>query len=184
MNRLNLVTPEQATGKTSELFSMVKSKLGTVPNMMRALGNSPAALESYLTFSGILSHGTLDAKVREQIALITAEENSCEYCLAAHSLLGKKAGLTDAQVSSARRGEGQGKTGAALALAREIIKTRGAVSNSGLEAARSAGLGDAEIAEVVANVSLNIFTNYFNQTALPEVDFPAAAPLGKQACCS
>ncbi|SRR6266849_2011575 len=85
VNRIVPLDPEQATGATRRLFDDVKVRFGVVPNVFRVLGNAPVALEGYLNFSSALAGGTLDAKVREQIALTVAEANLCCYCLSAHT---------------------------------------------------------------------------------------------------
>lgn len=173
MARLQAVNPQEAQGKTKELFQMLEKKLGRVPNMLRTLGNSAAALESYVSFSSALSHGVLSAKVREQIALAVGEVNQCTYCVAAHSAIGKHAGLSDSEISDARRVESSDpKVSAMLRFARSLVERRGHVSADEVAALKGKGLGEDEIAEVVANVGLNVFTNYFNHVADPEIDFP------------
>lgn len=177
MNRIQQIDPATATGKTQQLFSGVQKNLGFVPNLMRVIGNSPAALEGYLSLSGALSHGALSASLREQIALTVAEINGCGYCLSAHSLLGGKAGLNQEELNSARRATAvNDKSDAALKLARAVTLQRGHISDADLEAARSAALSDAEIIEVVENVALNILTNYVNNVARTVIDFPEVKP--------
>ncbi len=171
--RLTPVDPATTQGKSKELLEVVNKSLRMTPNMMRTMAQSPAALEAYLAFSGALSHGVLPAPLREQLALTVAETNGCDYCAAAHSALGKMAGLKPEQISAARFGHATDpKSEAAMRLAMQIVEQRGAVSDSELAAARSAGLGEPEIAEVVAHVALNVFTNYFNRLAETEIDFP------------
>jgi uncharacterized peroxidase-related enzyme len=178
MSRLTAIDPTTATGQTAELFAAVKSKLGIVPNLMRTLGQSPAALEAYLGFSGSLGHGVLPAKVREQIALAVAEANACDYCLAAHSLLGKGAGLSPDAILAARRVEAvDPKTDALLKFATAVVETRGLVSDEALAEVRTAGASEAEIIETVAHVALNILTNYTNHVAQTVIDFPKVAAL-------
>lgn len=178
MPRLNQVTNEQATDKTRKLFDSVQNKMGTVPNMMRAMGNSPAVLGGYLQFSGTLATGSLTAQQRELIALAVGQANECNYCVAAHSALGKMAGLSAEQISDARRGGAVDSTDDALIrLATQLVRGNGHVSDAELEDARAHGFDDTAIAEVVANVALNIFTNYFNHVADTDVDFPAAPEL-------
>lgn len=178
MTRLNAIDPAHATGKTRELLDAVNSKLGLTPNVMRTMAASPAVLDAYLQFSGALAQGSLPAKLREQIALTVAQKNECNYCLAAHSAIGKMVGLTAEQIRDSRLGTAiDAKTTAALTLARRIVDTRGELLDADVAAARSAGLNDGAIAEVVANVALNLFTNYFNHVAETEVDFPAAEEL-------
>ena len=173
MPRLNAIDPKEATGKAKELLDGVKAKLGIVPNLMRTFANSPAALKGYLSFSGALGDGLLKAKVREQIALAVADANNCEYCLSAHTAIGKMMGLNDSEIVSSRQASsGDAKTDAALKFAHQIVVKRGEVLNSEIETVRNAGFSDGEITEIVANVALNIFTNYFNHVAQTVVDFP------------
>lgn len=182
MSRLPNVDPVTATGRPKELLDAVKHKMGMVPNMTRALANGPAALDGYLQLSGALSKGTLPAKVREQLALAVAEANGCDYCLAAHSAVGKAVGLTAEQVRDARQGTAvDAKTDALLGFARKVVDARGRVGDGDLAAVRAAGWDDAAVAEAVAHVALNVFTNYFNNLARTDLDFPAAAPLASAA---
>lgn len=173
MARLTTIDPATSTGKSKELLDAVKAKLGLVPNMTRVMANSPAVLGGYLAFSGALASGTLDPALREQIALITAQENGCVYCLSAHTLLGQNAGLTQQQLHDSRRGhDSSARTTAALVFARQVLDTRGSVSDQQLESVRQAGFSDGEIAEIIAAVALNVLTNYFNVATQVDVDFP------------
>lgn len=178
MSRIPQIHPESASGKAKELLDAVKGKLGLVPNMTRAMANSPAVLDGYLSLSGALSKGNLSAKQREQIALAVGEVNGCDYCLAAHSTIGKMVGLTAEQIMDSRRGTAiDPKAEALVKFARRVVDERGRVSDLDLADAREAGLDDAALAEVVANVALNLFTNYFNHFAETDIDFPRAEPI-------
>ncbi len=178
MSRLTQVSNEIADEKVQKLFSAVQGKLGMVPNMMRALGNSSAALEAYLQFSGTLSHGSLSGKQREQIALVVGQTNACDYCLAAHTALGKMAGLSSDQIRDSRLGTAiDSKTEALLQFAKLVVETRGRVNDDDVDQLRTHGFTEGDITEVVANVALNIFTNYFNHVAETDIDFPRAAAL-------
>jgi uncharacterized peroxidase-related enzyme len=182
MNRITQLDPATATGKTKQLFDGVQSKLGNVPNLFRVFGNSPAALQGYLNFSGALAGGVLDAKVREQIALAVAEINDCTYCRSAHTYIGGKVGLSKREISDARKiAATDARTEAILNLARNIVLQRGELSDAELKAARAARLTDAEIVETTANVALNILTNYVNQVAQTVVDFPEVKSGGVEA---
>ena len=114
MNRITQLDPATATGKTKQLFDGVQAKLGIVPNLFRVFGNSPAALEGYLNFSGALATGVLSAKVREQIALAVAEMNYCGYCLSAHTYIGGKVGLNENEITAARKVEAPDEHTAAI----------------------------------------------------------------------
>lgn len=173
MSRFQSFDPITATGKSKDLLTAVKTKLGRDLNMAGVMANSPAVLEGYLNFSGALSGGQLNAKLREQIALVTAQDNHCNYCLSAHSAIGKMIGLNHDQVVASRKGTGQDdKTTAALTFAKRVLDSKGQVTESDLDAVRSAGFSDGEIAEIIAHVALNVFTNYFNIATDVDIDFP------------
>ncbi|KRD10877.1 peroxidase [Flavobacterium sp. Root901] len=174
MTRLTALKPEEVTGKTKDLFNAVQAKLGVVPNMMRTMGNSPAVLEGYLNLSGALSHGKLSAKTGELIALAVSESNSCDYCLAAHTFIGEKLVKADPEVLKAARSgnSADAKTEAILQLAKTLISKNGLVNDEDVNKAKDAGISDAEIAETVAHTALNVLTNYFNNLANTEIDFP------------
>ena len=177
MARLTTIDPTHATGKAKDLLEAVQQKLGLTPNMTRVMANSPAVLESYLSFSGALAGGTLNAKLREQIALAVAEANRCEYCLSAHTAIGKMVGLSENDIQASRSSQAtDAKTDAALKFAHEIVVRRGELNQSDVQAVRKAGFADGEIAEIIANVAVNIFTNYFNHIAATDVDFPKVKP--------
>jgi uncharacterized peroxidase-related enzyme len=179
MSRFTQIAPETATGKAKELLDVVKSKLGLVPNMTRAMANAPAVLDGYLALSGALGKGSLSAKQREQIALAVGQANHCDYCVAAHSAIGKMVGLSADQILDSRRGTAvDAKTDQLLRFARKLVDKRGNVSDNDITDLRAAGFDDGAISEVVAGVALNIFTNYFNQVAGTEIDFPQVEPLG------
>jgi len=172
MSRLKNLSKTEAPAKSQPLMEALENKKMLL-NIFRGMANSPAALDAYLKFSGALKEGKLDAKTRESLALAIGQANGCQYCLSAHTMLGKNAGLDEAAIKSARQGQsGDRKLQAALQLAKQLVQTHGQVSDADVAAARSAGLDDGDLAEVVAQVALNVFTNYFNNLNHTEVDFP------------
>ena len=178
MTRLTALNPETATGQAQRLLKGVESKLGFAPNIMRTMANSPAVLQGYLDFSGALSKGRLSAKFREQIALTVSEINDCRYCLAAHSAIGRSVGLSEEAISDSRRGESlDTKEATALEFTRQMVSNRGQVTDEEVAKLRKAGFTDGEITEILANIGLTLFTNYFNHVAGTEVDFPAVSGL-------
>jgi uncharacterized peroxidase-related enzyme len=173
MPRISPVNPAAATGKAKQLLDAVQAKLGLTPNLMKTLAHAPAALEAYLNFNGALASGVLDSRFREQIALTVAQTNTCEYCLAAHTALGSLTGLSREEIAASREAQSpDAKRSAGLRFAHALVVQRGEVSDATLAKLRAAGYSDAEITEIVANVAVNIFTNYFNHVAQTEVDFP------------
>ncbi|WP_067540676.1 carboxymuconolactone decarboxylase family protein [Nocardia crassostreae] len=174
MSRLPLIQPDTATGKAADLLADVQKALGVTPNMTKVMVNSPAVLEAYLAFFSALSRGALSAATRERIALLVAEENACDYCLSAHTYIGANiAKLTPAEIESNRQGHSTDpKAAAALTFATTVVRTRGGVAESDVKQAKESGLTNAEIAEVIAAVSLNVFTNYLNKAADTDIDWP------------
>ena len=178
MSRINPINKENANPKALEILTAVNKALGVIPNMVSTMAQSPAVAAAWVGFNHALSQGSLSAKSRERLALLVAEENSCDYCLAAHTFLGGKAGLTGREILDTRRGTSEEpKVAAALAFARKLVQSRGHVTDDDVAAVRQAGFSDGEIAEIIANVVLNIFTNYFNVAAGVEIDFPRAPAL-------
>lgn len=174
MTRLSALSPEVASGKTKDLFTAIEGKLGMVPNMMRTMGNSSAVLEGYLNLSSALGASSIGVKTGNLIAMTVAELNACNYCLSAHSFIGEKLVGIDAQtLSEAREVKStNAKTQAALNFAKEVVLKKGGVSNADVQAVKNAGYTEGEVAEIVAHVALNIFTNYLNKTANTAIDFP------------
>ena len=177
MPRINAVETTQVDSDTQALFARLAQKLGRTPNLVRTMANSPAVLDAYLTFGRTMSRGSLSPKLREQIGLTVSELNRCQYCLAAHASFGKAAGLGTEEIADSRRGVSPDpKTEAILRFARKIVTERGRVSDADLQSLRDVDAGDGEIAEIVASVALNIFTNYFIHVSETEVDFPDVEP--------
>ena len=158
------------------LLDAVRKQLGSVPNLFRLVANSPAALEGYLGMQAALDKGTLPAPTRERIALAVAEINGCNYCLAAHSYLARNlARLDDAEISANRAGGSHdAKADAAVRFAAAVARERGHVRTEDLDAVRAAGYDDAQVIEIVQHVALNTWTNYVNEVAQTDIDFPAA----------
>ncbi len=172
MPRLKRLEQNNAPAKSQPMMGDLEGKKMLL-NIFRGMANSPAVLDGYLKFSGALKEGKLDARTREAIALTVGQANRCDYCLAAHTFIGKGSGLDDAGIKDARLGRSTDKKiNAAVHLARILNENRGKASDADLATAKAAGLDDGDIAEVVANVALNIFTNYFNHVNQTDVDLP------------
>ncbi len=172
MNRIAAIDPATATGTTKELLDAVKKGLGVVPNLFRVTAQSPAALEGMVSLNGAIHKGTLDAKTREAIALATAEVDGCDYCLSAHTYLGKRAGLSDSDLAEAREGRASDpKVAAGARFARVVVEKRGHVRDADVADVRRAGFSDAEVIELIANVAWSVFTNFVNVVSGTEIDF-------------
>lgn len=173
MPRIPAIDPTTATGEARELLEAVQSKIGMTPNLMRTMAHAPAALKAYLGFGEVLSGGRFDTKTREAFALTVAGANACEYCASAHAALSKSLNVDQTEIAERLSGRsGDAKLDAALVFARKIVDKGGLVGDEDLAAVRAAGHDDQAIVEIIANVALNIFTNYFNHVAQTEIDFP------------
>ena len=174
MSALAPVDPATATGEAAELLAQVQKAVGLTPNMTKVMANSPALLRGYLALSGALSGGVLRPGVRERLAIETAEYNGCEYCLSVHTYIGANIAKLDAdeleQARAARSSDPHVE--ALLSLSDAIARNHGDVGEIELNAARHAGVTDAEIGEVVGHLAVNVLTNYFNVLADVENDWP------------
>jgi uncharacterized peroxidase-related enzyme len=176
MPRISPVDPAAVPGAAAEQLAVTKKLLGSTPNMFATAARSPATLTAMNGFFAALGKSALGGKIGEQVAIAVAQSNGCEYCLSAHTAIGGMHGVSAANLAAARRGRSDdARAQAAITLALEIVRTKGRVSDASLAAARVAGLGDGDIVEVVGHVALNIFTNYLNNLAGTEVDFPLVA---------
>ncbi|MEO7688905.1 MAG: carboxymuconolactone decarboxylase family protein [Sphingomonas sp.] len=173
MSRLTIPARQDAPAKSQPLLDAVEKQLGVVPNLFRLVGNSPAALEGYLGLNGALGR-TLDAKTRERIALAIAQANGCDYCLSAHSYLGLNlAKIDETEIALNRAGHsGDAKADAAVVFARKVLDARGKVSDADIAEVRLAGFTEAQVIEITATVALNVLTNYINNVAETDIDFP------------
>lgn len=173
MSPIARLRDDQAQGPVAAAFAAIKSKFGAIPDMFRALANSPAALDGYFAFSGALAKGSLGAKTAEAIALASANRHGCEFCAAAHGQLATAAGMAAAEIALAREAKSlDAKTQAALDLARSFWDNAGRDAQAAVADAKKAGLSDGDIAEIAAYVALNVYTNFFNNLA--GIEPPAA----------
>ena len=170
-------TINDAPAASRPLLETVKKQLGVVPNMFRLVSNSPAALQGYLGLSEALGKGALPAATRERIALAVAEIDGCDYCLSAHTYLGKNlAKLDDAEIAANRNGASNDpKADAAVRFAAKVVRERGHVSEDDVRAVKRAGYDDAQVIEIVLDVALNTWTNFINLVGKTEIDFPVVS---------
>ncbi len=173
MSRISIPSLETSPEASKPVLQAVLKKLGVVPNLFRLIGVSSTTLTGFASFQGSLS-STFDVKTRERIALAVAEVNGCDYCLSAHTYLALNlAKLSPDEVALNRKGHSaDAKADAAVQFASRVTTERGQLSDSDLKAARDAGLSDAQIVEIVGLVAENTFTNYLNNVAKTDIDFP------------
>ena len=176
MSHIPQINIANTTGSHRALFDQINGAFGTVPNMFTTIGNSEAALESMWGSFGALGKGSLAPKLGEQIAVLVADINRCEYCLAAHTALGQKAGASSEEMANAQAGRSDdAKTQAALDFTIAVVNKRAGVSKDEIENLKKAGFTNEGVTEILAHIALNIFTNYTNVAFDVPVDFPKVA---------
>ena len=173
MSRLPIINQQTATGDAKVLLDAVQGDLGMVPNFIGVLANSASALSAFLGLHTISANGALEPQTRERIALAVAEQNACEYCVSAHTAIGRKAGLdNDEMLANRQGGSTEVKAAATLAFVNALVENTGQVTKAEFDAVRVAGHSDAEIVEIITHVALNIFTNLLAKSTQVEIDFP------------
>ncbi|MBW8791117.1 MULTISPECIES: carboxymuconolactone decarboxylase family protein [Rhizobium] len=179
MSRTVVLTPEQVPAESKQTLDTFTRNIGFTPNMMAAFAQSPIAFNAWATLLGSLSK-TLDVRTRDSIGLAVSEVNGCNYCLTVHSFTAEHmAKLPADDIILARRGHAKDpKRDAAVQFARNVIETRGNVSDAHLKEVRDVGYTDANIIEIIALVAMYSLTNFFNNVFDPEKDFPLVTPAG------
>lgn len=178
MKTITVPTRDQVSAESQVLFDVFQKRMGKVPNLYATMGYSPFALQSFMSLEETLNKGVFTPKEREAIALIVSEVNSCEYCLAGHTLAAIKRGFTQEETLDIRKGKvDDNRLNAIVQLAKAITETKGKPSENTLSDFYEAGFDEAALMELVGLVIVRLFTNYvFALTNIP-VDFPLAAPL-------
>ena len=181
MNVLKPLSFDEAQSKTQELFTAIKSKIGKIPNLYAAMGVSDKLLGGYLAFVETLKSGEFTGKEYEAIALITSEINQCEYCVSAHTTLGKMQGFNESETLEIRENNVlENKLNALVKLSSEIITKGGTPSDGTIREFLLAGYSQAAFAELIAIVSLTTITNTIHHNGNFAIDFPLAQPLNNK----
>ena len=178
MSRLSVPNLNSATGATAEIYAQIKKAIGNVPNTFAAIGaHGPEALKAILLADSVLAAGSLSKGDQETIKLVISGIAGCDYCVAAHSLLGKLAGLKPDELKKIRDRQptGDDKRDALIRFVRKLAATSGTVSNAEFAAIKAAGYSDAQLVEISLAFATTVFTNVFNRINDTEIDFPAVA---------
>jgi uncharacterized peroxidase-related enzyme len=173
MARIEAQTIETAPEASRPLLELIQRQMGMVPNLYATVANAPAALEMLLRGTEALAKGKLSAREIELVNTFTSELNGCGYCVSAHAMLGKRAGLSQAEIDGLRDGQGAtAREQAILNLVRRVVRTGGASSGADLSRAREAGLSDGAVIEILAHLALKTFTTAVAAVAQTEIDVP------------
>lgn len=173
MPRINPVDPATASGRAKELLDIVQQKFGFMPNLARTMVVQPAVLDAWLKFGDALGQGSFDARTREAVALTISGANACNYCASVHSAVSQALKIPPKEIEYRLAGYSDDpKLDALLKFTRTIVSKRGEVTNADVAAVKGAGYDNGAIIEIVANVALNILTNYLSHVAETDIDFP------------
>jgi len=173
MSRINVINHEEANVEQARLYEAIQAELGSVPNFLKVFANSPAALKAFLGLHGIANTGSLDPLTRERIALALAQENGCQYCVSAHTAIGRKVGLDAAEIESNRSGTSQdAKAAVAVHFARALVEHKGEVTNAEIAEVRNAGYSESDIVEIITHTGMNLLTNILGKASRVDIDFP------------
>ncbi|WP_281664125.1 carboxymuconolactone decarboxylase family protein [Paraburkholderia fungorum] len=177
MTTINVPTRDEVSPANQAIFDKLKSSLGMVPNLYATLAHSEHALGSYLAFQNAKS--SITGKAREIVNLVVSQVNDCEYCLAAHTVIGKMNGLTDEQMLEIRSGTASfdAKFDALARLVKNIAVNRGHADQALVEAFFAAGWTQANLVDTIVVIGDKTVTNYLHGTTRVPVDFPAAPQL-------
>jgi len=177
MSRLFSQPASEATGRTAELFTAIKGAMGKVPNAYVTIGtNSPVALEAALNLDGALRKSSLNAKEIEVVKLAVSQKAQCNYCLASHSMVARKVGLSPEAIQGVRHGtsSGEEKFDALATFVHTVVSTSGDVPAEVVSAVKEAGYSDAQVVDTLLAIATITFTNLFNRVNVTELDFPPA----------
>ena len=173
MTRIATIESATANEEQKALLDAIQGQLGMVPNFLKVFANSPVALRAFLGLHGVANGGTLDAPTRERIALALAQQNGCEYCVSAHTAIGRKAGLSGDEMTAARNGGSEDAQAAvAVKFAQSLMEKKGEISAVELAEIRGAGYSESDIVEIITHVGMNFLTNILGKASRVEIDFP------------
>jgi uncharacterized peroxidase-related enzyme len=175
MTRLTTLKPGEATGEAAAIFGQIKASLGKVPNAYATIGtHSPQALSAMLNVDAVISASSLEAADVEAIRLAVSALSGCDYCLAAHTMLGKMAGLKPDLMKNIRASQGVGdaRLDALLVFVRTVVASRDTVPANVLDALLSAGYSERQVIEILLVITSITFTNLVNRVNDTALDFP------------
>lgn len=174
MNAINVPTRDEVGAESQAIFDNLKKALGMVPNLYATFAHSQTALPTYLALQNAKS--SISGKAREVVNLVVSQVNECAYCLAAHTVIGKMHGFTDAQVIEIRRGTASfdPKLDALARLVKNITVNRGHADPALVEAFFAAGWTKGNLVDAIVVAGDKTISNYLHSTTHIPVDFPAA----------
>jgi len=177
MPHINVPAREEVSPANQAIFDNLKKSLGMVPNLYATFAHSDTALANYLAFQNAPS--SVSGKAREVVNLVVSQVNQCQYCLAAHTMLGKMNGFSDSEILEIRGGHASfdPKFDALARLTQSVVQHRGHVEQPLIEAFFAAGWTKENLVDAYLIIGDKTVSNYLHSTTQIPVDFPAAPNL-------
>lgn len=172
MTNFTLHTEETAPAKSTAILKGAKKAYGFVPNLMAALAESPAALEAYVTLSGIFDKSDFTPAERQIVLMTNNRLNGCTYCMAAHSTISKMQKIPADVIETLRNGTSftDSKLEALRVFSTQVNQNRGVLSDADIDAFIAAGYSQANVLEVILGTGLKVLSNYSNHVVNTPVD--------------
>jgi len=177
MATFNVPTRDEVSESNQAIFDQLQKGLGFVPNLYATYAYNDTALGDYLTLQNRKS--TLKAKEREVINLVVSQVNECQYCLAAHTALGKMNGFSDEQILEIRSGQASfdAKIDALAKFVKDAVVNRSKPSAEATDNLLAAGYDNANLVDIIMVIGDKMVSNFIHGTTQIPVDFPAAPAL-------
>jgi alkylhydroperoxidase family enzyme len=111
-----------------------------------------------------------------------SQANGCDYGLAIHTYVSSElGGMSGGDIDLARAGSSTDPRRPAVArFARQVVESRGRVSDADLAAVRGAGYTDPQILAIVT-VAVQVLLTNLNNVNRTDIDIPAVSPAGTPA---
>ena len=177
MTNFKIPSRETVSPANQVLFDNLKKGLSMVPNLYATLAHSDTALANYLAFQNAKS--SLNGKTREVVNLVVSQVNNCEYCLAAHTVIGNMVGFTAEQILELRSGRASfdPKLDALARLVQNIATNRGHAEPALVDKFLAAGWTQGNLVDAIVIIGDKTVTNYLHGVTKVPVDFPPAPAL-------
>ena len=165
-------TVETAPEESRETLKAAEKSMGFLPNLLGVLAEAPITLKAYLDLTDLLEESSLSPVARQVLMLAISHENSCEYCMAAHSTVAGMVGMSRAVLTALRNGTAipDTKLEALRSFAVEVVLTRGRVDAPRVAEFLAAGYTRQNILEVVFGVAMKTLSNYAGHLTQTPVD--------------
>lgn len=176
MPRIQPLAPSEGDQSLLETFKEIEGAFGMVPNLFRTYAHNPALLEANWTkVKALMMVGSLSRKAKEAIAVLVSKDNSCAYCVAAHTMALRSIGVSEEEIATIEvdleKADFSGKELALLQFVRRANLAPRDITESEFQQVRDAGATDAEIVEALGVMELFIGFNRFLDSLEVDIDF-------------